>query len=157
MSVVVRSVPQCVCCRFVYTRVCVCCRFVYTRVCVCCRFVYTTVCVCVLQSADQCVCCCGDYITVFVVARTIPQCLLLQGLYHSVCCCEDYTTVFVVARTIPQCLLLQGLSVTLRAPVSESLSQLKRDQLQKFAQYLISELPQQVCFVTSGTKTVTLH
>ena len=114
-------------------------------------------CVCVLQSADQCVCCCGDYITVFVVARTIPQCLLLQGLYHSVCCCEDYTTVFVVARTIPQCLLLQGLSVTLRAPVSESLSQLKRDQLQKFAQYLISELPQQVCFVTSGTKTVTLH
>ena len=65
--------------------------------------------------------------------------------------------MFVVARTIPQCLLLQGLSVTLRAPVSESLSQLKRDQLQKFAQYLISELPQQVCFVTSGTKTVTLH
>lgn len=40
----------------------------------------------------------------------------------------------------------QGSSVTLRAPVSESLSQLKRDQLQKFAQYLISELPQQVIF-----------
>lgn len=32
----------------------------------------------------------------------------------------------------------------LRAPVSESLSRLQRDQLQKFAQYLISELPQQV-------------
>lgn len=32
----------------------------------------------------------------------------------------------------------------LRAPVSESLSRLHRDQLQKFAQYLISELPQQV-------------
>lgn len=32
----------------------------------------------------------------------------------------------------------------LRAPVSESLSRLHRDQLQKFAQYLISELPQQI-------------
>ena len=32
----------------------------------------------------------------------------------------------------------------LRAPVSESLSCLTRDQLQKFAQYLISELPQQI-------------
>lgn len=35
-------------------------------------------------------------------------------------------------------------SVCLRAPVSESLSRLHRDQLQKFAQYLISELPQQI-------------
>jgi hypothetical protein len=35
-------------------------------------------------------------------------------------------------------------NVELRAPVSESLSKLQRDQLQKFAQYLISELPQQV-------------
>ncbi len=34
--------------------------------------------------------------------------------------------------------------VCLRAPVSESLSRLHRDQLQKFAQYLISELPQQI-------------
>ena len=34
--------------------------------------------------------------------------------------------------------------VKLRAPVSESLSRLQRDQLQKFAQYLISELPQQI-------------
>ena len=51
------------------------------------------------------------------------------------CCCRFCSSV---------CVLLQGLSVTLRAPVSESLSQLKRDQLQKFAQYLISELPQQV-------------
>lgn len=32
----------------------------------------------------------------------------------------------------------------LRAPVSESLTRLQRDQLQKFAQYLISELPQQI-------------
>jgi hypothetical protein len=41
-------------------------------------------------------------------------------------------------------LLLQASAVCLRAPVSESLSRLQRDQLQKFAQYLISELPQQV-------------
>ena len=44
-----------------------------------------------------------------------------------------------------ECLLvcLQPSQVTLRAPVSESLGRLQRDQLQKFAQYLISELPQQ--------------
>lgn len=41
-------------------------------------------------------------------------------------------------------LSLQASAVCLRAPVSESLSRLQRDQLQKFAQYLISELPQQV-------------
>ena len=34
--------------------------------------------------------------------------------------------------------------VCLRAPVSEYLSRLRREQLQKFAQYLINELPQQV-------------
>lgn len=39
---------------------------------------------------------------------------------------------------------LQPDTVCLRAPVSESLSRLQRDQLQKFAQYLISELPQQI-------------
>lgn len=40
--------------------------------------------------------------------------------------------------------LFQPDSACLRAPVSESLSRLQRDQLQKFAQYLISELPRQV-------------
>ena len=44
------------------------------------------------------------------------------------------------------CFFQQAPNVCLRAPVSESLSRLQRDQLQKFAQYLISELPQQVCF-----------
>ena len=39
---------------------------------------------------------------------------------------------------------LQPKNAKLRAPVSESLSRLQRDQLQKFAQYLISELPQQI-------------
>jgi hypothetical protein len=41
-------------------------------------------------------------------------------------------------------LFLQPYQVSLRAPVSESLSRLHREQLQKFAQYLISELPQQI-------------
>ena len=44
--------------------------------------------------------------------------------------------------------VLQSTQVCLRAPVSESLSRLHRDQLQKFAQYLISELPQQVNFLS---------
>ena len=35
-------------------------------------------------------------------------------------------------------------SVKFRAPVSESLTRLQREQLQKFAQYLIAELPQQI-------------
>ena len=34
--------------------------------------------------------------------------------------------------------------VTQRVPVSESLTQLHRDQLQKFAQYLIAEMPKEV-------------
>lgn len=51
---------------------------------------------------------------------------------------------FCVARNHNLHLLLQSKDVTLRAPVSESLSRLHRDQLQKFAQYLISELPQQI-------------
>lgn len=40
--------------------------------------------------------------------------------------------------------MFQPTQVCLRAPVSESLSRLHREQLQKFAQYLISELPQQI-------------
>jgi hypothetical protein len=40
--------------------------------------------------------------------------------------------------------ILEPYNVEYRTPVSESLSKLNRDQLQKFAQYLISELPQQV-------------
>ena len=41
-------------------------------------------------------------------------------------------------------ILFQPQSVKLRAPVSESLTRLSRDQLQSFAQYLIAELPQQI-------------
>lgn len=45
--------------------------------------------------------------------------------------------------------ILDVASVEFRPPVSESFSKLKRDQLQKFAQYLISELPQQVSMIVS--------
>lgn len=50
------------------------------------------------------------------------------------------------AHVIAVCLQRIGRpnEVTLRAPISESLSRLHRDQLQKFAQYLISELPKQI-------------
>lgn len=46
--------------------------------------------------------------------------------------------------SIVNAILFQPTQVCLRAPVSESLSRLHREQLQKFAQYLISELPQQI-------------
>ncbi|XP_061767029.1 zinc finger SWIM domain-containing protein 8 isoform X2 [Nerophis ophidion] len=50
------------------------------------------------------------------------------------------------AHVVALCLfrIHNAAAVCLRAPVSESLSRLQRDQLQKFAQYLISELPQQI-------------
>ena len=48
--------------------------------------------------------------------------------------------MFDLSLTSPFSVRFQPTSVILRAPVSESLSRLTRDQLQKFAQYLISEL-----------------
>ena len=38
----------------------------------------------------------------------------------------------------------QSGTIRLRAPVSESLTRLGRDPLQKFAQYLIAKLPEQI-------------
>ena len=60
------------------------------------------------------------------------------------CTCEKSATW--CAHVIALCLfrIHSPNLVCLRAPVSEYLSRLRRDQLQKFAQYLISELPQQV-------------
>lgn len=61
------------------------------------------------------------------------------------CTCSKQTVSWC-CHIVAVCLsrILESDSVEYRAPVSESLSKLKRDQLQKFAQYLISELPQQV-------------
>ena len=63
-----------------------------------------------------------------------------------VCCtkCDLLLLMFCTTLSFFLCFRLQPQAVCLRAPVSESLSRLGRDQLQKFAQYLISELPQQV-------------
>ncbi|XP_064625296.1 zinc finger SWIM domain-containing protein 8-like isoform X2 [Lineus longissimus] len=62
------------------------------------------------------------------------------------CNCTCSSTASWCAHVVALCLyrIHQALHVCLRAPVSESLSRLHRDQLQKFAQYLISELPQQI-------------
>ncbi|XP_036359239.1 zinc finger SWIM domain-containing protein 8 isoform X2 [Octopus sinensis] len=61
------------------------------------------------------------------------------------CMCTCGSTAWC-SHVVALCLyrIHQSHSVCLRAPVSESLSRLRRDQLQKFAQYLISELPQQI-------------
>ena len=58
------------------------------------------------------------------------------------CTCGSSWCSHVVAVCLRR--IHQPEEVRLRAPVSESLSRLQRDQLQKFAQYLISELPQQI-------------
>lgn len=57
-------------------------------------------------------------------------------------CTKHYVIIFFLLIELFD--FFQPHLVTLRAPVSESLSRLHRDQLQKFAQYLISELPQQI-------------
>ena len=62
------------------------------------------------------------------------------------CNCTCDQTVTWCSHVIALCLFRIHFPhlVCLRAPLSEYLSRLRRDQLQKFAQYLISELPQQV-------------
>ena len=62
------------------------------------------------------------------------------------CTCTCNASTNWCGHVVAVCLnrIFQSKDVTLRAPVSESLSRLERDQLQKFAQYLISELPQQI-------------
>ncbi|KAI5702884.1 hypothetical protein M8J75_005258 [Diaphorina citri] len=62
------------------------------------------------------------------------------------CNCTCQSPAYWCAHIVAVCLHRIHLPhlCTLRAPVSESLSRLRREQLQKFAQYLISELPQQI-------------
>ena len=61
------------------------------------------------------------------------------------CSCRENATWCEHATAVCLYRIFHKREVSLRAPVSESLARLERDQLQKFAQYLISELPQQVC------------
>uniref|UniRef100_A0ABD2X903 SWIM-type domain-containing protein n=1 Tax=Trichogramma kaykai TaxID=54128 RepID=A0ABD2X903_9HYME len=62
------------------------------------------------------------------------------------CNCTCSSNAYWCAHVVAVCLhrIHMPGQVCLRAPVSESLSRLQREQLQKFAQYLISELPQQI-------------
>ncbi|ESO89038.1 hypothetical protein LOTGIDRAFT_209983 [Lottia gigantea] len=64
----------------------------------------------------------------------------------TLCNCNCESQAYWCSHVVAVCLyrIHQANSVCLRAPVSESLSRLHRDQLQKFAQYLISALPQQI-------------
>ncbi|XP_032453263.1 zinc finger SWIM domain-containing protein 8 isoform X6 [Nasonia vitripennis] len=62
------------------------------------------------------------------------------------CNCTCSSAAYWCSHVVAVCLhrIHMPTQVCLRAPVSESLSRLQREQLQKFAQYLISELPQQI-------------
>lgn len=60
------------------------------------------------------------------------------------CSCRDSATWCEHATAVCLYRIFNKNEVSLRAPVSESLTRLERDQLQKFAQYLITELPQQI-------------
>lgn len=62
------------------------------------------------------------------------------------CCCSCLASTFWCQHAVAVCLqrIRKPQDVTLRAPVSESLQRLEKNQLQKFAQYLINELPQQI-------------
>ncbi|XP_058063345.1 zinc finger SWIM domain-containing protein 8 homolog [Anopheles bellator] len=64
----------------------------------------------------------------------------------SSCSCTCLPTAYWCSHVVAVCLyrIHWPTKVSLRAPVSESLLRLQRDQLQKFAQYLISELSQQI-------------
>ncbi|CAN7993338.1 unnamed protein product [Ixodes hexagonus] len=74
------------------------------------------------------------------VAVTFDRCRITS------CNCTCSSSASWCSHVVAVCLhrIHQPNQVCLRAPVSESLSRLHRDQLQKFAQYLISELPQQI-------------
>ncbi len=64
----------------------------------------------------------------------------------SSCSCTCSSASKWCSHVVALCLyrIIHPTQVCLRAPVSESLSRLHRDQLQKFSQYLISELPRQI-------------
>ncbi|XP_058882271.1 zinc finger SWIM domain-containing protein 8-like isoform X1 [Acipenser ruthenus] len=95
----------------------------------------------------------GFHLSATVVS---PQVVQAKGAYNvavmfdrcriSSCSCTCGAGAKWCAHVVALCLfrIHNSSAVCLRAPVSESLSRLQRDQLQKFAQYLISELPQQI-------------
>ena len=79
-----------------------------------------------------------------------PECITVSVTFdrkritHTNCGCQS--DIQWCRHVVALCLyrIEHPFKAEIRAPVSESLSRLQRDQLQKFAQYLISELPTQV-------------
>ncbi|XP_068183069.1 zinc finger SWIM domain-containing protein 8 isoform X2 [Antennarius striatus] len=82
----------------------------------------------------------GQFKGAYNVAVMFDRCRITS------CSCTCGAGAKWCAHVVALCLfrIHNASAVCLRAPVSESLSRLQRDQLQKFAQYLISELPQQI-------------
>lgn len=74
-----------------------------------------------------------------------PAVLFDQGHVTS-CMCTCSPSAAWCSHIVALCLhrIYQPSSVTLRPPLSESLSKLKHFQLRKFSQYLLSELPHEV-------------
>lgn len=77
---------------------------------------------------------------VYNVAVTFDRCQIIS------CSCSCRPNATWCSHITALCIyrIRHPNQVCFRAPVSESLSRLHRDQLQKFAQYLINELPPQV-------------
>ncbi|XP_023294317.2 zinc finger SWIM domain-containing protein 8 homolog isoform X2 [Lucilia cuprina] len=92
----------------------------------------------------------GFHLSATVVCQTPSQNFNVAVTFDrrriSSCNCTCNSSAYWCSHVVAVCLhrIHCPLEVCLRAPVSESLTRLQRDQLQKFAQYLISELPQQI-------------
>lgn len=73
-----------------------------------------------------------------------------RRITHCTCTCNS--NAFWCSHVVAVCLfrIHQSGQVTMRVPVSESLAQLQRDQLQKFAQYLIVEMPKEILPIAQG-------
>ncbi|KAF7489952.1 Zinc finger SWIM domain-containing protein 8 [Sarcoptes scabiei] len=84
--------------------------------------------------------------TVSALSKTFTVAVTFDRRRITSCNCTCASPSSWCSHVVAVCLhrIYQPRSIRLRAPVSESLSRLTRDQLQKFAQYLISESPQQI-------------
>ena len=76
----------------------------------------------------------------YSIAVTFDRCQIIT------CACSCHATSKWCSHVIALCLfrIRHPDQVSFHPPISESLSRLKRDQLQKFAQYFINELPPKV-------------
>lgn len=100
-----------------------------------------------------CTCTCTCSMSAYWCSHIVAVCLfrihcVSRKQWKKLCCCAILSFMrllnYISFSVFLFQLQLQPTKVSLRAPVSESLTRLQRDQLQKFAQYLISELPQQI-------------